>query len=69
MQVLTFRLFRLFQPLYEADRGLFEIDNWASSNEDQQQFIQEELRTSANTESLTVDIDMFDFRLLNDLIL
>jgi len=50
-------MFRLFQLLYEADQSIFEIDYLAQSNEDRQQFIQEELRTSAKKDySLTTNI-------------
>eukprot|EP00984_Skeletonema_dohrnii_P030095 scaffold21232_cov57-Skeletonema_dohrnii-CCMP3373.AAC.1 len=42
---------RLFQLLYEADQGLFEINVYmAFANEDRQQFIQEELRTSTEND-------------------
>eukprot|EP00985_Skeletonema_marinoi_P006234 scaffold2699_cov140-Skeletonema_marinoi.AAC.8 len=46
---------RLFQLLYEADQGLFEMndDDCAESNEDQQQFIQHELRTSTKCDVRT----------------
>eukprot|EP00984_Skeletonema_dohrnii_P006920 scaffold2465_cov93-Skeletonema_dohrnii-CCMP3373.AAC.4 len=42
---------RLFQLLYEADQGLFAINDYmAFANEDRQQFIQEELRTSTEND-------------------
>eukprot|EP00984_Skeletonema_dohrnii_P030927 scaffold22810_cov103-Skeletonema_dohrnii-CCMP3373.AAC.1 len=53
---------RLFQLLYEADQGLFEMDDdyCAESNEDRQQFIQHELRTSKKCDVRTPAINIFN---------
>ena len=62
-QVVEKGMFRLFQLLYEADQGLFEMDGYsAHRNEDHQQFIQEELRTSAENDDQSEEgmINIFD---------
>ncbi len=46
-------IFQLFQLFYEADQSFFETCHQAQSNEDHQQFIQEELRSSPKNEVQT----------------
>ena len=52
-------MFRLFQLLYEEDRGLFEADDYCRSNEDRQQFIQEELRTISEEDNESIVTNIF----------
>ncbi len=62
-QLVEKGMFQLFQLFFEADQGLFEMNGYsAHRNEDRQQFIQEELRTSAENYDQSEDgtINIFD---------